>query len=136
MDTHCAASQPIQAQEGESSNHQGLSKNAQKRAARATRLRELKLERRAREKEAKKQRRRERTLAIANGEPEGINSRKRRRTAEPEIFNARVVVDLGFDELMSDKVGVSLYSCLLPKVIRPRIGDQFSYFSIGLYLQR
>lgn len=107
------ASQPNPAQESESSNR--LSKKAQKRAAKAARLHELKLERRAREKEAKKRKRRERAQAIARGEPDGNAFRKRRKTnagGETEIFNARVVVDLGFDELMSDKVGVSLCSCL------------------------
>jgi tRNA (guanine9-N1)-methyltransferase len=116
MDTHPlvdVASQPNPAQESESLNR--LSKKAQKRAAKAARLHEFKLERRAREKEAKKHKRRERAQAIARGQPDENASRKRRRTnagGETEIFNARVVVDLGFDELMSDKVGVSLYSCL------------------------
>lgn len=118
MDTHPlvdVAGQPKPAQEAESSNPQGLSKKAQKRAAKAARLHERKIERRAREKEAKKHRRRERAQAIARGEADKDASRKRQRTnpgGETEIFNARVVVDLGFDELMSDKVGVSLCSCL------------------------
>lgn len=119
MDTHPLvdpASQPKVEQEAESSNHPGLSKKAQKRAAKAARLHELKLERRAREKVAKKNKRSERAQAIANGDLDKNTSRKRRRINggdEMEIFNARVVVDLGFDELMSDKVGVSLCSCLL-----------------------
>ncbi|KAG6378572.1 hypothetical protein JVT61DRAFT_12837 [Boletus reticuloceps] len=118
MDTHPlvnVASQPEPGHEAESSNPQGLSKKAQKRAAKAARLHELKLERRAREKEAKKQKRRERAQAIARGELDENTSRKRWKTSadgETVIFNARVVVDLGFDELMSDKVGVSLCSCL------------------------
>ncbi|KAI9574831.1 guanine-1-methyltransferase-domain-containing protein [Boletus coccyginus] len=108
-------SQPEPDQEAKSSNPQGLSKKAQKRAAKAARLHELKLERRAREKEAKKHKRRERALAIARGELDANNPRKRRRTNagdETEIFNARVVVDLGFDDLMSDKEINSLTSQL------------------------
>jgi len=142
MDTHPLidiASQPEPDREAKSSNPQGLSKKAQKRAAKAARLHELKLERRAREKEAKKYKRRERALAIARGEIDANTPRKRRRTnvgGETEIFNARVVVDLGFDDLMSDKVGVSLCSSLPLETIMPRIGDQFSYFSIGVYVQR
>lgn len=118
MDMHSpidAISQPKHGLEAEPSNPPGLSKKAQKRAAKAARLQELKLERRAREKEARKHKRRERAAAIANGELDENTSRKRRKTntGETEIFDARVVVDLGFDELMSDKVGVSLHSCLL-----------------------
>ncbi|KAH0839773.1 guanine-1-methyltransferase-domain-containing protein [Lanmaoa asiatica] len=118
MDTRslvAAASQPKTGQEAESSNPQGLSKKAQKRAAKAARLHELKLERRAREKVAKKNKRRERAQAISSGELVENTSRKRRGTnagGETEIFNARVVVDLGFDELMSDKEINSLTSQL------------------------
>lgn len=142
MNTHPlvdTASQPKTGQEAESSNPQGLSKKAQKRAAKATRLHELKLERRAREKIAKKNKRRERAQAIANGKLDENTSRKRPRTngeGQTEIFNARVVVDLGFDELMSDKVGVSLCSCLRNVISPPRVGDQLSYFSIGIHVQR
>lgn len=123
MDTHPlvdTASQPKTGQEAESSNPQGLSKKAQKRAAKAARLHELKLERRAREKVVKKNKRRERLHAIPTGELDKNTFRKRQRAnggGEVGIFNARVVVDLGFDELMSDKVGVSLCSCLLREVI-------------------
>ncbi|KAG8218491.1 guanine-1-methyltransferase-domain-containing protein [Butyriboletus roseoflavus] len=119
MDTHPlvdAASQPKAGQEAESSNHQGqISKKAQKRAAKAARLHELKFERRAREKVAKKNKRREQAQAIANGDPDKNTARKRRRInggGKMELFNARVVVDLGFDELMSDKEINSLTSQL------------------------
>lgn len=121
MDPHHASSQPNPGQGAESSNTQGLSKKAQKRVAKAARLHQLKLERRAREKEAKKYKRRERAQAIARGELDENTSRKRRRRnagGETEVFNARVVVDLGFDELMSDKVRVSLCSCLSPSMRR------------------
>ncbi|KAG9317315.1 guanine-1-methyltransferase-domain-containing protein [Chiua virens] len=108
-------SQPNSAQEAEPSNPQVLSKKAQKRAAKAARLHELKLERRAREKEAKKKKRRERAQAIGRGDLDENTSRKKRKInagSEAEIFNARVVVDLGFDDLMSDKEINSLTSQL------------------------
>ncbi|KAI6034942.1 guanine-1-methyltransferase-domain-containing protein [Pisolithus orientalis] len=72
---------------------QGLSKKAQKRAAKAARLHELKLERRARERETKK---------------------RKQAGARPGCspFNARLVIDLGFDELMTDKEINSLTSQL------------------------
>ncbi|KAH7887482.1 guanine-1-methyltransferase-domain-containing protein [Phlebopus sp. FC_14] len=94
---------------------QGLSKKAQKRAAKAARLHELKLERRAREKEAKKRKRRERAQAIASGEIDVQVASKRRKTSaggDVKSWGARVVVDLGFDELMSDKEINSLTSQL------------------------
>lgn len=116
MDTHplidVGSSQPRSSQKVESSNPQALSKKAQKRAAKAARLHELKLERRAREREAKKQKRRERAQAIARGELDEDICRKSRRTkagSETQIFDARIVVDLGFDELMSDKVRLTLF---------------------------
>ncbi|KAF9226762.1 hypothetical protein BS17DRAFT_776082, partial [Gyrodon lividus] len=106
------ASQPEVEQETAASLPQGLSKNAQKRAAKAARLHELKLERRAREKEAKKRKRRERAEAVANGESIAPKRRKPNAANEVKVFNARVVVDLGFDELMSDKEINSLTSQL------------------------
>jgi tRNA (guanine9-N1)-methyltransferase len=79
---------------------QPLSKKAQKRAAKAARLHEQKAERRAREKEAKKRKRRERAQA-GDAEP-----RKRRKMGgfDQTSFAAEVVIDLGFDDMMTDKV--------------------------------
>lgn len=79
---------------------QPLSKKAQKRAAKAARLQEQKAERRAREKEAKKRKRRERAEA-GDAEP-----RKRRKMGgfDQTSFAAQVVIDLGFDDMMTDKV--------------------------------
>lgn len=94
---------------------QGLSKRAQKRAAKAARLHELKLERRAREKEARKRKQQERARAVANGECDVNVTRKRRKTGAVgggSPFNARLVIDLGFDELMTDKEINSLTSQL------------------------
>lgn len=92
-----------------SSTEIATSKNSLKRAAKAKRYAATKLERRAREKQAKKEKKR----LIARNRAEGTidesdiaNSRtKRRRTEAPsERFGGRVVVDLGFDDKMSDKV--------------------------------
>ncbi|KIK44933.1 hypothetical protein CY34DRAFT_802158 [Suillus luteus UH-Slu-Lm8-n1] len=85
-----------------------LSKKAQKRAAKAARLQEQKAERRAREKEAKKRKRRERALA-GDAEP-----RKRRKMGgfDQTSFAAQVVIDLGFDDMMTDKEVTSLTSQL------------------------
>jgi len=85
-----------------------LSKKAQKRAAKAARLQEQKSERRAREKEAKKRKRRERVQA-GDEDP-----RKRRKMGgQDQIpFAAQVVVDLGFDHMMTDKEVTSLTSQL------------------------
>jgi tRNA (guanine9-N1)-methyltransferase len=82
-----------------------LSKKAQKRAAKAARLQEQKSERRAREKEAKKRKRRERAQA-GDADP-----RKRRKMGgQDQIpFTAQVVIDLGFDHMMTDKVRTSLH---------------------------
>lgn len=92
MSTQAEDSQPL-----------ALSKNAQKRAAKAARLQEQKSERRAREKEAKKRKRRERAQA-GNADP-----RKRRKLGSQDQipFTAQVVIDLGFDDMMTDKVSTS-----------------------------
>ena len=85
---------------------QPLSKNAQKKAARAARMAEQKKERRAHEKERKKEKRRELAAKRAAGAPDdGEPPRKRARTEGPRTpFPARIVVDLGFDELMTENV--------------------------------
>ncbi|KAI0040431.1 hypothetical protein FA95DRAFT_869593 [Auriscalpium vulgare] len=83
-----------------------LSKNAQKKARKAALFAERKLQRRAREKEAKKEKKRQRAARAAAGEAgdedEGRPS-KRARGAPRRPFDARVVVDLGFDDKMSEK---------------------------------
>lgn len=97
----------VQAEE-DSITLQPLSKKAQKRAAKAARLQEQKVERRAREKEAKKRKRRERAQA-GDAEP-----RKRRKMGgfDQTSFAAQVVIDLGFDDMMTDKEVTSLTSQL------------------------
>lgn len=90
-----------------------LSKNAQKKLAKAARLAEAKKERRAVEKEKRKQKKRERyekerAEAEAEGE-DGPLKKKVKLDAAPQKrpFDARVVVDLAFDELMSENVSSS-----------------------------
>lgn len=91
----------------------GLSKNAQKKLAKAARFAEQKKERRAAEKERRKQKRRleaQKRDAEEAVEDEGTESgrRKKRKVEEqkgPRVpFDARIVVDLGFDHLMTDNV--------------------------------
>lgn len=87
-----------------------LSKKGQKKQARAARFQETKLERRAKEKERKKEKKRMAREETARkreaGEPvsEDEQPRKRIKTMVAEPFGARIVVDLGFDDLMTDKV--------------------------------
>lgn len=94
-----------------SSSSVPLSKNAQKKLAKAARFAEQKKERRAFEKEKKKQKKRERAAqqkeegTEGNGRPE----KKARVDAGPkQPFGARIVVDLGFDELMSENVSMAI----------------------------
>jgi tRNA (guanine9-N1)-methyltransferase len=90
-----------------------LSKKAQKKAAKAARFASQKLERRAREKEAKKEKKRLKRAAQEqdqDGEGEGEDAITRKRakvlksTGPTTKFGARLVVDLGFDDKMTDKV--------------------------------
>lgn len=91
--------------EAKSEPVQGLSKNAQKRAAKAAFLAEKKLERRAREKAAKKEKKRQKREAGEGWyEDEEPSTKKLKREGPVQSFNARVVVDLGFDDMMTDKV--------------------------------
>lgn len=86
------------------------SKNAIKRAAKAARFAAHKLERRAREKESRKEKRRLLSEKRAAGELDDedvaeSNRHKKKHKVNPVVqFHGKVVVDLGFDHLMSDKV--------------------------------
>src|SRR5580658_3644460 len=90
-----------------------LSKNAQKRALKMARREERKMEHRAKEKAAKKEKKRKRAERLAAGEQLSEDERQKRaktnRAKEP--FAARVVLDLGFDDKMSDKVRGYLLCC-------------------------
>jgi len=84
-----------------------LSKKAIKKAAQAERLAATKIERRAREKEAKKEKRRVIAAKRAAGELDEENSEKDKRRKKPRLnWGGKVVVDLGFDERMSEKVSI------------------------------
>ncbi|KAF8742918.1 tRNA (Guanine-1)-methyltransferase, partial [Rhizoctonia solani] len=94
-----------------------LSKSAQKKLAKAERFAQLKLERRAREKEQKVAKRKEREERLAAGEEPGPSDAKKRKVSREgqgpvRPFNARIVIDLGFDEKMSEKEVGSLCSQL------------------------
>ncbi|EJD01535.1 uncharacterized protein FOMMEDRAFT_89981 [Fomitiporia mediterranea MF3/22] len=102
---------------------QPLSKNAQKRAAKAAYLQEKKLERRKREKAVKKEKKRaqrERAAATRTGDEDAedvdhINepARKKVKPSGPvRTFKARVVIDLGFDSYMTDREVASMNSQL------------------------
>ncbi|KAF9450952.1 hypothetical protein P691DRAFT_725054 [Macrolepiota fuliginosa MF-IS2] len=91
-----------------------LSKSAQKKAARAARFAEQKLLRRAKEKEAKKEKKRIRAERRAAGElDDDDEAEKAREKKKPRIqFGGQVIIDLGFDHLMSEKEVKSLCSQL------------------------
>jgi len=119
-----------------------LSKKAQKRALKMARREERKMEHRAKEKAAKKEKKRKRAERLAAGEQLSEDERQKRaktnRAKEP--FAARVVLDLGFDDKMSDKVrgclfvlfhGMSQRYCILV-----HLGNNFIMFATSLRLQR
>ncbi|CEL59470.1 tRNA (guanine(9)-N1)-methyltransferase OS=Cryptococcus neoformans var, neoformans serotype D (strain JEC21 / ATCC MYA-565) GN=TRM10 PE=3 SV=1 [Rhizoctonia solani AG-1 IB] len=94
-----------------------LSKSAQKKLAKAERFAQLKSERRAREKEQKAVKRKEREERLAAGEDPGPSDAKKRRVSREgqgpvRPFNARIVIDLSFDEKMTEKEVGSLCSQL------------------------
>lgn len=83
-----------------------MSKSAIKKAAKTARSVALKLERRAREKEAKKEKKRIRAEKRAAGELDGDEEEEiKRRMKKPKLqFGGTVVIDLGFDSMMNNKV--------------------------------
>jgi tRNA (guanine9-N1)-methyltransferase len=82
-----------------------LSKKAQKKALKLERIAEKKVERRARDKELKKEKQRIKAEKRAAGEllEEDERAKKRPKTVF-SYFDARIVLDLGFDDKMLDKV--------------------------------
>ena len=82
-----------------------LSKNAQKKLARAARIAEQKKERRVYEREKKKEKKRLLAEKRAAGEIDAQVGARKKAKMEPRMpFNARIVVDLGFDDLMTENV--------------------------------
>ncbi|KAF8076710.1 guanine-N(1)--methyltransferase [Lyophyllum atratum] len=91
---------------------QPLSKNAIKKAAKAERYAAYKLERRAKEKESKKEKKRASAAKRAAGELDEDEEKKRQKKRPRIHFGGKVVVDLGFDDMMNEKEVVSLCSQL------------------------
>ncbi|KAJ7639363.1 guanine-1-methyltransferase-domain-containing protein [Roridomyces roridus] len=109
------------------------SKKSLKKAAKRERFQAQKLERRAREKVAKKEKQRIRAEKRAAGEldEEDLPKKKKPRVGPP--FGGRVVVDLGFDEKMTEKEVHSLCSQLAYTYSANRnAGHQFSLLFTGL----
>jgi tRNA (guanine9-N1)-methyltransferase len=80
-----------------------LSKNAQKRLLKAAKRTDLKLERRAKEKEARKAKKRARALE-SHEDNDGPEPAAKKAQPARTPFDATVIIDLGFDDLMSQKV--------------------------------
>lgn len=134
-----------------------LSKNAQKKLAKAAILAEKRKEKRAYQKEKKKEAKRLKTASKQSegedagegeegaGEEADVHKRKRARLEEGvsnkrrrggrKPFKARVVIDLGFDDLMSENVSCVVYCSLSP---RPRTslysGNQIFDISTRIHL--
>jgi tRNA (guanine9-N1)-methyltransferase len=119
-----------------------LSKNAQKKAAKAARYAAQKLERRAKEKEAKKEKKRIKAEKRAAGELEEdeaqVEEEKRRAMKRAKTgtgqktFEATVCVDLGFDDMMTDKV-VGVVVCIA-RYSYVRTGNYIIMLTIGIYV--
>ncbi|KAJ4479130.1 guanine-1-methyltransferase-domain-containing protein, partial [Lentinula aciculospora] len=91
-----------------------MSKKAMKKAAKAERYQAFKLERRAREKQIQKEKRRIKAQKRAAGELDDSAEleEKARKRQKMSGFGGKVVLDLAFDELMSEKEINSLCSQL------------------------
>lgn len=116
-----------------------MSKKAMKKAAKAERYQAFKLERRAREKQMQKEKKKLKAQKRAAGEiddsaeVEEKASKKRKMSG----FGGKVVLDMGFDTLMSEKV-CSLGACniirgLISTILT--IGNQFPLFTTRIYIQ-
>lgn len=105
--THATSENKYMEEKPEQSNHESvetpatLSKNAQKRLLKDEKRQAQKLERRAKEKARRKENKRARAIEAA---AEGHEPPVKRPRLLPKPFDARIVIDLGFDDLMSDKV--------------------------------
>lgn len=92
------------------------SKSSLKKAAKAERFAAVKLERRAREKEAKKRKKLLIAEKRAAGEiDEDEEERARRKKKQKLEFGGTVVIDLGFDDKMNEKVGFLCFCLILAR---------------------
>lgn len=89
-----------------------LSKSKQRKLARQERLAASKPERRAKERAAKKEKLAEKRRRVEEegADPYEIGLAKKKKPRKGVSFNANVVIDLGFDDKMSEKVGSIIYS--------------------------
>jgi len=123
---------------------QPLSKSALKKVAKAERYAAYKIERRTREKEAKKEKKRQKAAKRAAGElGEDEEEENKRRTKKPRVgrgnkFRGKVVVDLGFDDMMTEKVCTSgdfiqlnYFFILIHRVS----GSDITMFPTGIHIQ-
>lgn len=98
-----------------------LSKKAMKKAAKQERYQALKLERRAKEKEAKKEKKRGIAAKRAAGELDEDDEKKRKNKRPRLHFGGKIIVDLGFDDMMNEKVGCARSLLVL---IATRLGSR------------
>jgi hypothetical protein len=116
-----------------------LSKNAQKKAQKAAYIQDRKLERRAREKKVRREKKRMRVERLAAGEELSEDERAAKRKKGPRTpFDARVVVDLGFDDMMTEKVRQCTFTPYLPCILGYNCtsGNILSRFSACIHIQR
>ncbi|KAJ7693822.1 guanine-1-methyltransferase-domain-containing protein [Mycena rosella] len=109
------------------------SKSSLKKAAKREKIAVLKLERRAKEKLAKKEKKRVKAEKRAAGELDEDDEpqHKKRKVGPP--FGGRVIIDLGFDEKMTEKEVQSLCSQLAYTYSANRnAGHQFSLLFTSL----
>lgn len=114
-ETSAPNEEPAPVPETASQSHPVLSKNAQKRLLKAQRKEEFKAERRARDKALKKAKKAELREKRARGELDDDEEEKARQVKRQKLshdgpkekFRARLVIDLGFDDKMTDRVSLS-----------------------------
>lgn len=114
------ASEPPSTTATSSTSDPPLSKNAIKKAAKAERFAAYKLERRAKEKAKNKEKKAVRAAKRAAGELDEADLKSERQNKKPKTkssFGGRVVVDLGFDDKMTEKVS-NLSNCSLVNAVQ------------------
>lgn len=110
------------------------SKSSLKKAARREKIAATKLERRAKEKLAKKEKKRIKAEKRAAGELDSDDEPKPKKRRVGPPFGGRVVVDLGFDEKMSEKVRVDIL--LLFLTLNLAVGSAVSLLPAWVHVQR